>query len=66
MKKPKIEFGIVCHRSGLYSWSDGDKEVFFSKEPPPKSVISKVWYTLGEHARRKLGHYNQFSGPHCP
>jgi len=59
MKKPNFSGpGIVCHRSGLYSWSDGNRDVYFSKYTPDSKIINLCWSNLGSHAKNKLGHHN--------
>jgi hypothetical protein len=58
MKKPNFSGpGIICHRSGLFSWSDGNKEVYFSKYTPDKRVINMCWFSLSFSAKRRLGHH---------
>lgn len=57
IKKPKFSGpGIVCHKNGTYSWSDGNRDVFFSEYKPNAIIINFCWYLLSNRAKRLLGH----------
>lgn len=58
MRKPTFSGpGIVCHKNGTYSWSDGNRDVFFSEYQPSARIINLCWYLLSNKSKRLLGHF---------